>query len=50
MGCNCGGTSDDATAEFQVRLPDGTIKTVKGKAAAEMLVNENGGGMITKKV
>lgn len=50
MPCACGGTSDDATAEFQVRLPNGEIKTVKGKAAAEMLVSENGGGMIQKKV
>lgn len=50
MPCPCGGGSDDAVAEFVVRLPNGDVKTVKGKVAAELLVAENGGGSIQKRV
>jgi hypothetical protein len=49
MGCACGGSNADDIAEFEVRLPNGKIVTVKGKAAAEMTVQENGGGYIVKK-
>jgi len=48
--CACGGSGDDATAEFEVRLPNGNVKIVKGKVAAELLVAESGGGMIKKRV
>ena len=50
MPCACGGGSDDTVAEFQVRLPNGELKVVKGKMAAEQLVAENGGGSIQKVV
>lgn len=49
MGCACGGGNSDEVAEFEVRLPNGNLVVVKGKAAAEMTVRENGGGSIVKK-
>lgn len=49
MPCACGGSSSDATAEFEVRLPNGAIQVVKGKIAAEQLVSSSGGGSIVKK-
>ena len=48
MGCACGGGSSDEAAEYEVRLPSGKVVTVVGKAAAEMTVQENGGGYIVK--
>lgn len=49
MGCACngGGTPE---AEYEVRTPTGQVIIVQGKAAAELAVKENGGGIIKKKV
>jgi len=49
MPCACGGGNSDEVAEFEVRLPSGEIKILKGKAAAEMAIREAGGGSIVKK-
>lgn len=48
MGCGCNGASE-AIEEYEVRLPNGQLVIVQGKAAAEMTVRENGGGSIVKK-
>lgn len=48
MGCACGG-ANDSVAEYEVRLPSNEVVVVKGKAAAEMLVQERGGGIIKKR-
>jgi hypothetical protein len=48
MGCACGG-DNSASAEYEVRLPTGEVVVVQGKAAAEMLIQERGGGSIVKK-
>jgi hypothetical protein len=49
MGCGCGGSNSDDVAEFEVRLPNGEIKVLKGKVAAELAIAEAGGGSIVKK-
>lgn len=50
MPCACGGSSSDATAEYEVRLVDGTVKIIKGKVEAEMAITAAGGGSIIKKI
>jgi hypothetical protein len=50
MPCACGGSGNDATAEYEVRLADGSTKIVKGKVEAEMAITAAGGGSIIKKV
>lgn len=50
MPCACGGSSSDATASYEVRLRDGSVKIIQGKVAAEMAIQEAGGGQIIKKV
>lgn len=47
MACACGGSTENE--EYEVRLPTGDMVVVQGKAAAEMLVRERGGGSIVKK-
>lgn len=49
MPCACGGANSDANAEFEVRLPDGSLKVVIGKPAAEALIARSGGGSLVKK-
>lgn len=48
MACACGGDNTEV-AEYEVRLPNGELVVIKGKAAAEMLIQERGGGSIVKK-
>lgn len=48
MACACGGANTEV-AEYEVRLPNGELVVVKGKAAAEMLVQERKGGSIVKR-
>lgn len=43
MGCACGG-SNSTKFDYEVKLADGTVKTVMSKPEARILIKEAGGG------
>ena len=50
MPCGCnGGTPAQSEPQFEVRLPDGTVKTVSGEHAAKIEVTMAGGGTYSRK-
>lgn len=49
MGCGCGGSAPAASdAKFEVRLPDGTVKTVTSEANARIEITMAGGGTFSR--
>lgn len=44
MGCNCNGTGSGQLLDYQVKLNNGTVKTVGSMAEAKIAIATGGGG------
>lgn len=45
MACACGGSSS-TKFDYEVKLADGSVRTVMSKAEARILIKEAGGGQV----
>lgn len=52
MGCACNGGNDGptgVTTQYEVRLPDGSVKIVDSETAAKIEVTAAGGGTYSRR-